>query len=197
MRRRLSNIFVENCKINLRNHSFARTPSADSARNLASPNFWRKFYKEKEEKEKATTTATTPTTSFEWFLNAETIGESIIGTFVFLFLFLFLSLSCCMLTTSIFFWNCFFLESHANLRSVLHVGAGTSELGPWIRKRAGSRIERLINCDFDEISMINQRARYPDEEWIVCAIGSEHQPRYEKNKCLLLEMDNFNHFSRN
>ena len=71
-----------------------------------------------------------------------------------------------------------FPESHANLRSVLHVGAGTSELGPWIRKRAGSRIERMINCDFDEISMIHQRARYPDEEWIVCAIGSEHQPRY-------------------
>ena len=127
--------FANTVRKNLLHYPFVKSPSI----NLSLPTFWDEFYQEKQGTDKQTTT-------FEWFLNASTVGDII-------------------------------LDSHplGKDSKVLHVGAGTSKVGPWLQENTQESCE-VINVDFDAGSCQAMQTKYPHQQWIHCGIGSPQQP---------------------
>jgi len=84
-------------------------------------------------------------------------------------------------------------------QNILHVGCGTSELGPWLEKNNtdddnadnnnnNNNNCTVINVDFDPASIKSMQQRFPTQQWIECAIGSKYQPKeWDRSIDIVLE----------
>jgi len=96
---------------------------------------------------------------FEWFLSAATVGETVLQS----------------------------TSQPERLNDILHVGAGTSEVGPWMQNNSSS-INTVVNVDFDPLSCELMAKRFPYQTWECCALGSKEQPK-KWNKAFDLVLD--------
>ena len=95
---------------------------------------------------------------FEWFLSAAAVGKTVLQS-----------------------------SQPERLKNILHVGAGTSEVGPWLQNNSSS-INTVVNVDFDQLSCELMAKRFPYQTWECCALGSKEQPQHW-NKAFDLVLD--------
>ena len=84
---------------------------------------------------------------FEWFLSAAAVGKTVLQS-----------------------------SQPERLKNILHVGAGTSEVGPWLQNNSSS-INTVVNVDFDPLSCELMAKRFPYQTWECCALGSKEKPK--------------------